>query len=153
VSSATDELRELLDERGVEWRKTPHYSSESQDNETVFEGNGIEWYANDHLNGRLGLRTARYEVTPEQAVAATLGPDTDGRMSGFTWHLMADGWPEKGKNDYIIMGIKGGLYLAPRFEGYGDTEDTVWFRDTRGNHHYPAQVLAWAEIPPLEVDE
>lgn len=76
----------------------------------------------------------------------------DGGVSEFKWHLMVDGWPEKGKNDYIIMGIKGGLYLAPRFEGYGDTEDTVWFRDTRGNHHHPSQVLAWAEIPPLEVD-
>ena len=76
MTSATDELRRLLDERGVEWRRTPHYSSESQDNETVFEGNGIEWYANDHLNGRLGLRTARYEVTPEQAIDATLGRGT-----------------------------------------------------------------------------
>lgn len=74
--TATDELRRLLDERCVEWRKTPHYSSESQDNETIFEGNGIEWYANDHLNGRLGLRTARYEVTPEQAIEATLGRGT-----------------------------------------------------------------------------
>ena len=73
ISAQCDELRRMLDERGVEWRKTPHYSSESQDNETVFEGTGIEWCANDHLNGRLGLRTARYEVTPEQAVAATLG--------------------------------------------------------------------------------
>ena len=73
MTSATERLRALLDERGVEWRKTPHYSSESQDNETVFEGNGIEWYANDHLNGRLGLRAVRYEVTPEQAVDATLG--------------------------------------------------------------------------------
>lgn len=73
-------------------------------------------------------------------------------MSEFKWHLMVDERPERGKNDYIIMGIRGGLYLAPRFEGYGDTEDTVWFRDTRGNHHHPSQVLAWAEIPPLEVD-
>ena len=76
MTSATEELRRLLDERGVEWRRTPHYSSESRDNETVFEGTGIEWYANDHLNGRLGLRAVRYEVTPEQAVAATLGPRT-----------------------------------------------------------------------------
>lgn len=76
MTSATDNLRRLLDERGVEWRKTPHYSSESQDNETIFEGNGIEWYANDHLNGRLGLRTARYEVTPAQAIDATLGRGT-----------------------------------------------------------------------------
>jgi len=74
--SATDELRRLLDERGVEWRKTPHYSSESQDNETIFEGNEIEWYANDHLNGRLGLRALRYEVTPAQAIDATLGRGT-----------------------------------------------------------------------------
>ena len=74
--TATDELRRLLDERGVEWRRTPHYSSESQDNETVFEGNGIEWYANDHLNGRLGLRALRYEVTPAQAIDATLGRGT-----------------------------------------------------------------------------
>ena len=78
--SATDELRRLLDERGAEWRRTPHYSSESQDNETVFEGNGIEWYANDHLNGRLGLRAVRYEVTPEQAIDATLGRGTCRRV-------------------------------------------------------------------------
>ena len=76
MTSATERLRALLDERGVEWRKTPHYSSESQDNETVFEGNGIEWYANDHMNGRLGLRALRYEVTPEQAIDATLGRGT-----------------------------------------------------------------------------
>lgn len=76
MTSATDRLRALLDERGVEWRRTPHYSSESIDNETVFRGEGIEWIANDHLNGRLGLRALRYEVTPEQAVAATLGPGT-----------------------------------------------------------------------------
>ena len=74
--TATDELRRLLDERGVEWRKAPHYSGESQDNETIFEGNGIEWYTNDHMNGRLGLRALRYEVTPEQAIEATLGRGT-----------------------------------------------------------------------------
>lgn len=69
----TERLRELLDERGAEWRRTPHYSSESIDNETVFRGEGIEWIANGHLNGHIGLRALRYEVTPEQAVEATLG--------------------------------------------------------------------------------
>lgn len=71
--TATERLRAMLDERGVGWRKAPHYSSESQDNETIFEGNGIEWHANDHMNGRLGLRALKYEVTPEQAIEATLG--------------------------------------------------------------------------------
>lgn len=74
--TATEQLRKLLDERGVEWRKTPHYSSDSVDNETVFCGEGIEWLAHDHLNGRLGLKTLRYEITPAQAIAATLG-DSD----------------------------------------------------------------------------
>lgn len=72
----TERLRELLDERGAEWRRTPHYSSESIDNETVFRGEGIEWIANGHLNGHIGLRALRYEVTPEQAVEATLGRGT-----------------------------------------------------------------------------
>lgn len=71
--TATDELRAMLDERGVEWRKTPHYSSDSVDNETVFCGEGIEWLAHDHLNGKLGLKTLRYEITPAQVISATLG--------------------------------------------------------------------------------
>ena len=75
--TATDTIRSMLDERGVEWRKTPHYSSESQDNETIFEGNGIEWYAYDHMNGRLGLRALRYDLTPEQAIEATLGSNLE----------------------------------------------------------------------------
>lgn len=74
--SATEELRRMLDERGVERRKPPHYSSESMDDETIFQGNGIEWCAKDHQNGRLGLRALRYEVTPEQAIEATLGRKT-----------------------------------------------------------------------------
>lgn len=67
-------------------------------------------------------------------------------MSNFTWHDMADERPEIGNNDYIVLGIKGGLYLAKRFEGISDSD--VWFRDTRGNHLEPDKVLAWAEVPP-----
>ena len=71
-------------------------------------------------------------------------------MSEFKWHMMAEEMPEKGKKDYLVIGLKGGLYLAPRFEGYGERGDDVWFRDTRGNFHYPDKVLAWAEVPKLE---
>lgn len=73
MNDATERLRSMLDERGVKWRKAPHYSSESQDNEMIFDGNGIEWHTYDHMNGRLGLRALRYEVTPEQVIEATLG--------------------------------------------------------------------------------
>lgn len=71
-------------------------------------------------------------------------------MSDFKWHLMDDEWPEKGKRDYIITGVKGGMRHASRFGGYGNTEDKVWFTDTHGGHHHPSQVVAWAEIPPFE---
>ena len=68
-------------------------------------------------------------------------------MAEFKWHMMANERPEKKRGNYIVMGAKGGLYFAHWFEGY-DSER--WFRDTRGNHHYPEQVRAWAEIPPLD---
>jgi len=71
-------------------------------------------------------------------------------VSEFKWHMMAEEMPEKGKKDYLVMGPNGGLYLAPRFEGYGEDGNDVWFRDTRGNLHYPDKVLAWAEVPKLE---
>lgn len=69
---------------------------------------------------------------------------------GFKWHLMSEETPEKGRKNYIIMGTKGGIYLAPMVCGY---HDETWFKDSRGRHHYPKEVKAWAEIPPLEVNE
>lgn len=69
-----------------------------------------------------------------------------GVMAEFRWHDATKELPELGKADYLVIGINGGLYLCPRFEGYDD--DHVWFRDTRGSHHEPIKVKAWAEIPP-----
>ena len=74
--SATEELRRMLDERGVEWRKAPHYSSESKDEETIFTVDGFEWYAHEFGEGYLQLRTAKFIITPQQAIAATLGTGT-----------------------------------------------------------------------------
>ena len=85
--TATEELRRLLDERGVEWRRTPHYSSESFDNETVFNNGVIDWLAYDHINGRVGLRALKYEVTPEQAVEATLGSEESAILAGIVVKL------------------------------------------------------------------
>jgi len=68
-------------------------------------------------------------------------------MVGFTWHDMTDDRPARGVGNFLVLGVKGGLYLARRFEGYGNE---VWFRDTRGNHLYPEQVKAWAQVPPYD---
>ena len=68
--SATDELRRLLDERGVDWREG------DDERKTLWESNGLTWeYFNDE-NGDawLGfLGACEQDITPEQAIAATLG--------------------------------------------------------------------------------
>lgn len=68
VMTATDELRELLDERGVE----------HEDNEDVtrfFGPDGFEVVMQEDIDGKLDCLTPIY-LTPEQAVEATLGRGT-----------------------------------------------------------------------------
>lgn len=68
--TATEELRRLLDERGVEWR--------ADDGKTVWV---TRWVFNGHSSamfseyddGECVFVTSGHSWTPEQAVAATLG--------------------------------------------------------------------------------
>lgn len=70
MTSATDELRRLLDERGVEW-----------DTFSVGNTEYIHWTNNDghwcaaSIGGPLSLHVNILSATPEQAVEATLGSD------------------------------------------------------------------------------
>lgn len=66
--TATDELRRLLDERGVEWRDD---SSIYGTRRTVWTADGVTYVAAE-VSGR--LKVSGY-LTPEQAVEATLGSD------------------------------------------------------------------------------
>ena len=88
--AATERLRELLDERGVEWEafdvfeQTTHWSTH----------NGAFVYWARERDGKLLVETTvptkcSASCTPEQAVEATLGPRTTGETSdGF--HTMAE---------------------------------------------------------------
>lgn len=70
--TATEELRRLLDERGVEW--WPMHDIESgyrEDRDTEFLIYGCK-----HVAHEWGCRLQIDMLTPEQAVAATLGPGT-----------------------------------------------------------------------------
>lgn len=78
-------------------------------------------------------------------------------MTEFRWHLMADETPLRGECDYLVMRHDGGLQLA---EGYACSE--MWSyeyfyytaEDTLDRKLIEAKdVHAWAEIPPLEVDD
>lgn len=65
--SATDELRRMLDERGVEW-------GTGFGGDTLWTGkHGIEWRW-DKQEGILVMYS--HAITPEQAIAATLGSGT-----------------------------------------------------------------------------
>jgi hypothetical protein len=66
--SATDELRRLLDERGVEWES-------GLPTETIVREPNDALYV-ERPDGRMHVYFRSY-LTPEQAIAATLGPCSD----------------------------------------------------------------------------
>ena len=78
MTNATEVLRRLLDERGVEWGNVRNDGSESDYlTEWQFEENqgkaiAIEWA----VGSGLSVEIHRYHLTPEQAIAATLGVGT-----------------------------------------------------------------------------
>lgn len=62
----TEKLRRLLDERGVEWQ-----DQEGPFPITAWESNDVIWVAKAYRTGVFSVETR--PVTPEQAIAATLG--------------------------------------------------------------------------------
>lgn len=74
-------------------------------------------------------------------------------MSDFTWHLMDEKQPEYGHNDYVVMGTRGALYVASEYSKYSQDGKGAYFYipNRRDNFMDSKSVLAWAEIPPLEV--
>ncbi|RVU97030.1 hypothetical protein EII22_08845 [Coriobacteriales bacterium OH1046] len=70
--SATDELRRLLDERGVEWGASDTYRLLVT---SWKDANGHSWAFMEHRDGSFSKLTA-YHLTPEQVVEATLGRGT-----------------------------------------------------------------------------
>ena len=66
--TATDELRRLLDERGVEWR------GHGTTDRTWYEVGRVSWFIYERENKNLTADAVF--LTPEQAIAATLGAGT-----------------------------------------------------------------------------
>lgn len=82
--TATEELRRLLDERGVRWWE--------EDSHTLWYGQSINHAASAFSSFMLGENDKVHlsaMVTPEQAIAATLGPGTCRveSMHGYTDHF------------------------------------------------------------------
>lgn len=72
--TATEELRRLLNERRVEWTNP---NSILRDDMTSWVANGFDYDAFEVPDGTLVLSAAHQDdLTPEQAIAATLGSGT-----------------------------------------------------------------------------
>ena len=70
MSKATERLRALLDERGVEWR----YHINDDKTRTWFNVGKLAWFAYETPQGYLVLDCS--PMTPEQVIEATLGRGT-----------------------------------------------------------------------------
>ena len=71
--TATDELRRMLDERGVEWRKP---AEEYWVLLGMPEGDGTTIVGELSIEEATDGTLVAYNLTPEQAIAATLGAGT-----------------------------------------------------------------------------
>lgn len=98
-SNATDELRRLLDERGVEYR----VNETTKVFEWYFDGTDGEGSAHaTEVNG--GINIMACSLTPAQAIAATLGGDDKSR-----WFQLF-GTPERAARTvmrYLFDGCEG----------------------------------------------
>lgn len=72
--TATERLRELLDERGVEWRDSEPYGANAV---TKFDVRGITLRYVEYPDYCWLDYHENEALTPEQAIAATLGSDRD----------------------------------------------------------------------------
>lgn len=85
--SATDELRHLLDKRGVEW-ESKDVEGVSDFHDTRWNAYDVQWcYAEFVGNNYTKLKpSSEFHCTPEQAMAATLGSEfnPDGLPVGLT---------------------------------------------------------------------
>lgn len=95
--NATDELRRMLDERGAEWGNVRNDGSESDYlTEWQFEDNQGKAIATEWAVGSgLSVEIHRYHLTPEQAIAATLGAGTCQQEEG--------GWSTEGDHARVWL--------------------------------------------------
>lgn len=79
--SATDDLRKLLDERGVEWE------DHGYENHTWWNG----WHAENRPSVNGSYVKVESVITPEQAIAATLGSEREKQLELLVnqlWYLV-----------------------------------------------------------------
>ena len=70
MSSATDTIRAMLDERGVEWTEP---NNKARSHTTYWTAGFLRCIAVEFNDGMVSIASSSGDITPEQAVEATLG--------------------------------------------------------------------------------
>ncbi len=82
--TATEKLRKLLDELGIKWSRSKD-AAYSLDRITIWTIGDIRWFAHETEGDMIALNcTSVDELTPEQAIQATLGRETCMNISNVT---------------------------------------------------------------------
>lgn len=109
--TATDELRRMLDERGVEWMP----SVWSAKDETFYKVGEVGFLATELSSGRMKVSVEGYP-TPEQAIEATLGRGTCHDVGkGWMWRCSECKCRLDIDRDYLPTMWVDGMADVPRF--------------------------------------
>ena len=101
--NATEELRALLDERGVEWMP----SVWSANDETFYKVGEIGYLATELSSGRMKVCIEGYP-TPAQAIEATLGRGTCKNVSNPPGGFLCSecGWGDFAEPSHLLAGAR-----------------------------------------------
>ena len=70
MNSATERIRAMLDERGVEWTEP---NNKARSHTTYWTAGVLRCGAVEFIDGMVSIASTSDDITPEQAVEATLG--------------------------------------------------------------------------------
>lgn len=70
MSSATETIRAMLDERGVEWTEP---NNKARSHTTYWTAGALRCIAVEFTDGMVSIASSSDDLTPEQAIEATLG--------------------------------------------------------------------------------
>lgn len=72
-------------------------------------------------------------------------------MAEFKWHAMVDERPINENARYLLVGKRGGMYLANGFHVWEHSgRKSFYIPNNRGGYMDFDKIMAWAEVPPYE---
>lgn len=121
--TAIKELRQRLDELGIEWDVSRQATF--TDYSVVYESNGIKWIVLEHpYSGMFSISNYRDELSLEQVIRATIGGETT-RTYGYEGVDKLLPCPFCG-GESLTISVDGGI--TPTYLDF-DTQEKIWAKN------------------------